>query len=182
MKLEETTNEITKGKIGVIPTDTLYGVIGSALKPEVVERVYKVRKRDPKKPMIVLISSPQELDQFGITLSHEQRTFLNTVWPGPTSVILKCAHPGLAHIHRGTETIAFRVPNKPELQNLLEQTGSVVAPSANLEGESPSKTIDNARAYFGETVDFYVDAGPLTGSPSTLVQLERDGSYKTLRK
>ncbi|MBI5139791.1 Sua5/YciO/YrdC/YwlC family protein, partial [Candidatus Nomurabacteria bacterium] len=54
------------GGVVVMPTDTLYGVVGSALNPLVVEFIYKLRKRNPEKPCIILIGSLNELDKFSI--------------------------------------------------------------------------------------------------------------------
>ena len=52
--------------IGVLPTDTIYGLVGRALDKKTVERIYKVRKRNPKKPLIILISSLSDLKLFGV--------------------------------------------------------------------------------------------------------------------
>ena len=50
------------GQIGILPTDTLYGLVGSALRKETVERVFAVRQRDLKKPLIILITAQWKTD------------------------------------------------------------------------------------------------------------------------
>jgi L-threonylcarbamoyladenylate synthase len=73
------------------------------------------------------------------------------------------------------------MPAHNQLRELLRQTGPLFAPSANSAGEKPAATIQEARAYFGEAVDFYVDAGDLSSNqPSTLIRLS-DGEVKILR-
>ncbi len=67
---------IKSGGIGVIPTDTIYGIIGSALQKESVEKIYKVRRRDPAKPFIILISSLVDLELFSISITKKQQTYL----------------------------------------------------------------------------------------------------------
>lgn len=172
---------LQEGKIGVIPTDTLYGLVGSALNPDTVERIYKVRKRDANKPFIVLIADISELKRFDVGLSKKEESLLRKCWPGKISVILECLSPRFAYLHRGTKTIAFRLPNHSELRSLLKQTGPLVAPSANIQGKSSATTIDEAEKYFKDFVDFYVDGGKLSVNASTVVSLQ-DGIIEVIRQ
>ena len=55
--------------VGVLPTDTLYGLVGSALSKKAVARIYKLRRRNPQKPFIILISSLADLKLFNIKLA-----------------------------------------------------------------------------------------------------------------
>lgn len=90
-------------------------------------------------------------------------------------------HPDMAYLHKGTDTIAFRIPDYPELLKLIDQVGPIIAPSANLEGQPPAKNIDAAREYFGDSIDFYVDIGNIAGEASTVVKLEGE-NIKMLRQ
>lgn len=177
-------NILKNGGIGAMPTDTIFGLVGSALKPETVERIYKVRGRDPKKPLIVLIYSLEDLRRFGVVLSQNQKDFLKKVWPGKVSVILSRAGKNFTYIHRGTNSIAFRMPKKKNLLNILRKTGPLAAPSANPEGLPPARNIKEAKKYFGEQVDFYL-GGKVSGQSSTLIRLNggfieivREGAWK----
>lgn len=172
---------LQSGGIAVIPTDTIYGIVGSALNPKTVEKIYRFRKRATNKPMIILISNLNDLNHFNISLTDTQKEFLQKIWPNPLSVILPIQSEKFKYLHRGTNSLAFRMPKDKKLLELLQQTGSLVAPSANFEGEKPSETIEEAKKYFGDKV-FYVDSGKIDEQPSTLVQLNIDGTYKILRK
>jgi len=169
---EDVAQALLAGKIGVIATDTLYGLVGSALNQETVERIYTVRRRDPRKPCIILISSTDELKRFGVETTPEMRQALNDVWPGPVSVILPCMSAEFEYLHRGAESLAFRFPNDKELLTLLRMTGPLIAPSANPEGLPPATTIATAQAYFGDHVDFYNDGGVRNGAPSRLARIK----------
>lgn len=162
---------LKKGGVGVISTDTVYGIVGSALNEHVVEKIYALRKRNPKKPMIVLIHSSRHLARFGITLREEEKEILGKIWPGKITILFPCNDRKFAYLHRGSGNIAFRVPALAELRNLLAQTGPLVAPSANSEGKMPSRNISDAKKYFGDRVDFYVDGGECISQPSTLVAI-----------
>ena len=60
------------GGIGIIPTDTIYGVVGRAEIEDTVERIYTVRNRDHAKPCIVLIASYEDLEKFKYGLETHQ--------------------------------------------------------------------------------------------------------------
>lgn len=179
-------NQIIKllkdGKVGIIPTDTIYGIVGSALIPNIVEKIYKLRKRASNKPFIILISSLDELEKFDIKLTQKQREFLEKIWPNPVSVVLSCKDEKFKYLHRGKNSLAFRMPKDEKLLEILKQTGPLVAPSTNFEGDKSSETIDEAKKYFGEDVAFYVDGGFVKSKPSTLIRLETDGSIEILRE
>lgn len=170
------------GKIGVMPTDTIYGIVGSALNPETVEAIYKLRKRSSDKPFIILISFISDLQKFGIELSEQQEKFLQQNWPNPLSVILPVNNEKFNYLHRGKNSLAFRMPKDKKLLKLLEQTGPLVAPSANIEGDPPAETIDEAKKYFGGIIDFYLDMRKISEKPSTLIELNQNGEIDLLRQ
>ncbi len=166
---------LISGGIGIIPTDTIYAIAGSALNKRTVEKIYKLRKRNLKKPMIILIGSMAQLKIFGVRLDNQSKEIIKKLWPGKFSIVLPCRSKKWAYIHRGTKSLAFRLPQgKPHnriLINLLKKTGPLVAPSANFEGDPPAKNINEAEDYFGDKVDFYLDAGTLRSKPSTLIKI-----------
>jgi L-threonylcarbamoyladenylate synthase len=170
--MAEIEDILKKGGIGVIPTDTIYGLVGSALSPETVERIYRVRHRSSRKPFIILISSLKDLDKFGVKLSSREKRFLENIWPGRVSVILACPYKKFAYLHRGKGKLAFRLPKNKYLAELIRRVGPLVAPSANPEGLPPAKNIREARRYFGDKVDFYLSLpGGKSKTPSTLISL-----------
>lgn len=164
---------LKKGQIGVIPTDTIYGLIGNALNPKVVERIYRVKKRPKRKPFIVLINSQKELEKFGIKINQRLKQFLKKNWPGTISVILPCKNKEFSYLAKKSRGLAFRMPKTPWLRKLLKKTGPLVAPSANISDKPPAKTIKEAMKYFDRKVDFYLDKGRIEGEPSMLIKILR---------
>jgi L-threonylcarbamoyladenylate synthase len=173
-----------------MPTDTLYGVVGRADNPDTVGRIYQMRKRNPEKPCIILIGDLEQIWNFSISLSQKQKEVLKKFWPldsargkpEPVSVVLDCPDDRLLYLHRGTNTLAFRLPLPLGLCELLKKTGPLVAPSANTEGDSSAQTIAEAKNYFSDQVDLYVDAGTLAGKPSKIVRLYSNGSTDIIRE
>lgn len=165
---------LKEGKVVVLPTDTLYGIVGKAKSKKTVEKIYKIKERNENKPFIVLINSYKQLEMFGVKTTKEQAKILKKFWPGKVSIILPCEFKKWQYIHRGTKSIAFRMigfKNK-NLFNLINKVGSLVAPSANPEGLSPAKNITEAREYFGDEVDLYISSGVKKSKPSTIIKYE----------
>lgn len=166
------------GGIGVLRTDTLYGVVARADSEQAVERVYRLKSRNDAKSPIVLIGS---VDQLFDEPNDATRREMSAVWPGKVSIIV----PSVKAPHwltRGNESVAYRLPGSEALRQLLAQTGPLIAPSANPEGKSPAMTIDEAVIYFGNEVDFYVDGGRVDDeTPSQLIRLADNGEMERLR-
>ncbi|MDD5068398.1 MAG: L-threonylcarbamoyladenylate synthase [Candidatus Pacebacteria bacterium] len=158
--------------VGIIPTDTLYGLVGSAISAKAVERIYELRQRDKDKPCIILISSIDDVEKFGVVLSEKLREQILGFWPGKVSIIFGVADEKFAYLHRGGKSLAFRLPQDGNLLKILKKTGPLVAPSANPQDFLPARTIDEAKKYFGEKADFYEDGGVLNGRPSAVIRFE----------
>jgi L-threonylcarbamoyladenylate synthase len=178
---------LNEGGVVVIPTDTMYGIVARANDQQAVERVYRVRGRAPEKPCIILVAGAWQIADTALWTS-KHKELAAAYWPGPLSLVAPTAKTP-EYLHRGTHTMAYRVPAHRELSQLLSSTGPIIAPSANPEGRSPAKTLLEAQAYFGDKVDGYVDGGTLPGdAPSTVagvkngeVYLFRQGALKLER-
>jgi len=179
-RVENETDILRNGGIAVIPTDTTYGIVGSALNERTVNEIYRLRKRDLDKPFIVLLACLQDLKKFGVKTTEAQRKILVRVWPGPVSVVLPTEGEKFAYLHRGKHTIAFRVPKKRSLRKLLQEVGPLVAPSANPQDVPVAKNIAEAKAYFGHHVSFYKDKGDIVSVPSRIIDIA-EGVEKVLR-
>lgn len=169
--IEIFSKHLLSGQVVVVPTDTLYGTLAIASDRSAVEKVYNLKGRQPEKPCIILISNTDQLQTFGIEISKWQDEKLNEFWPGPVSVVLECKSKDQAYLHRGTNSLAFRLPNDNKLISLIEKTGPLIAPSANPEGLPPALSIGNATNYFAKNISIYADDGTKDAPPSTLVSL-----------
>jgi len=172
---------LRRGKVGIIPTDTIYGLVGQALEKKTVERIYDVRQRKPDKPLIILISAIDDLKLFGIKVDRKMNAILEKYWPGKVSIILPCKYKKFYYLHRGTGGLAFRLPANESLREILLQAGPLVAPSANPEDKEPAINLAEARKYFGDKIDFYYGSGKLQSPPSTLIKVVK-GKVEVLRE
>jgi len=178
---KEILSILKNGGIGILPTDTIYGIVCSALNRNSVEKIYQLKKRNPKKPLIILISSEKNLKEFKIFPNRKIKKELKKIWPGKTTVVMDCLDGAFDYLTRGSHSLAFRVPKERWLRRFLDLTGPLVAPSANFEGEPAAKNIQQAQIFFADKVDFYVDFGDMESEPSTIIKIEKDGAINILR-
>jgi len=160
------------GCIGVIPTDTLYGVVCVASKQESVERLYALKKRE-NKPGTIIAASIEHLTSLG--LKKRYLTAVEQYWSGAVSIVIPTSDSSTEYLSQGASGLAVRVVANKKLVKLLNQTGPLMTSSANQPGESPANTIKEAKVYFGGEVDFYVDGGDLSNNkPSTIIRVVDD--------
>ncbi|MFA5080458.1 MAG: L-threonylcarbamoyladenylate synthase [Candidatus Paceibacterota bacterium] len=167
-------------KPAVLPTDTIYGITVPAFEKKAVLNLYKLRKRDYRKPFIILISSLKDLSLFGVKLDTKRIAWLKKIWPQNLTVIVPCDEKRFNYLHRDKGTLAFRLPDDKWLIRLIKTTGPIVAPSANIEGQSPAETVSEAYEYFGDKA-VYLDGGKNKRKSSTIVSLENN-SFKIIRQ
>lgn len=175
--LKQITTTLLSGGVVVIRTDTIYGIIARASDKQAVEKVYAIKQRDPSKQCIVLLADATSAPAHADLIQHYSETEKI-----PTSVIVPASSEP-EWIVRGGDSVAYRVVRNELLKQVVEQVGPVIAPSANPESKPPAKNIAEAKAYFGDTVDLYVDGGevPRTVHASQIVRVKPDGTVDHLR-
>lgn len=157
------------GAVGVLPTDTVYGLVCCAADQAAVTRLYALKDRQ-QKPGTVIAASIDQLVELGI--KRRYLTAVEQFWPN--SISIEIPHD-ISYLNQGTGRQAFRIPKDDILIKLLAQTGPLQTTSANQPGEPEATTVTEAQRYFGDTVDFYIDGGDLSSRlPSTLIRIVDD--------
>lgn len=166
------------GAIGVLPTDTIYGVVACAENVEAVARLYALKKRE-KKPGTLIAANIEQLVALGMKARYLKA--VEQYWPNPISIQIPLG-PELAYLHQGTFRIAARIPSDKAFRAFIEQTGPLVSSSANQPGKPPANTVEEAQAYFGDKVDFYVDGGDLSGREASTIIRMVDDAVEVIRE
>jgi L-threonylcarbamoyladenylate synthase len=169
--------EIARGAVGVLPTDTVYGLVASARNHHAVVGLYKLKLRE-NKPGTVIAANAEQLIKLGV--DNKCIDGASIFWPNPISIILPVG-PDLHYLSQGLGSIAFRVVADDALRTLLEKTGPLLTSSANDPGDPPATTIQMAKDYFQDKVAYYVDGGKKSDNPSTIIQIQ-DAGVKVIRQ
>jgi len=168
---------LTEGKVGVIPTDTIYGLVALAGNPQAVARLYALKHRDHK-PGTVIAANPEQLMKLGVPA--ETVRAVAALWPNPLSIDMLVGTE-LDYLSQETGHCAFRIVADEEVRALLQKTGPLLTSSANDPGDPPAENLVQAQDYFGELVNLYVDGGNRSGRLPSTVARYRDGRFETVR-
>ena len=191
--LEHLAAILKRGGVVLLPTDTIYGLHAVATHEEAIGRIATMKARDGSKPFVVLGASKAQLQSIGARFDTNSDV-VDELWPGPLTAIVHLEKPVAAS--RGTSSLAVRVPSLAWLRDLIEMTGPLASTSANMSGDPPLTTPHQLSNELLAAIDEIVDAGPLEGKPSTIVdfthaepRLIREGEtfftqkvWKSLRK
>lgn len=176
---EKIIADIKSGAVGVMPSDTIYGVFGTVFDPAVSQRIHDIKNRDDTKRLVVLIGNRGQLPSLGISPTEKQLLAINEVWPGPVSLVMDC-DDSLEHLHKGYSDIAVRLPADTSLRRFLNETGPLIATSANISGQPTSRDIEEIKLQL-PGLDFYIE-GPVGDTPSRLARLEPNGQITWLNR
>ncbi|MBE7191876.1 MAG: threonylcarbamoyl-AMP synthase [Gordonia polyisoprenivorans] len=160
------------GRLIVMPTDTLYGIGCDAFDSEAVAELLAAKGRGRDMPVPVLVGSWHTVDGLVLGVSSATRALVEAFWPGGLSLVVQQA-PSLAWDLGDTDgTVMLRMPLHPVAIEILREVGPMAVSSANVSGQSPSTTAQEARTQLGDSVSVYLDGGPSPkAQASTIVDL-----------
>ncbi|MEN0137789.1 MAG: L-threonylcarbamoyladenylate synthase [Rhodococcus sp. (in: high G+C Gram-positive bacteria)] len=164
------------GRLVVLPTDTVYGIGCNAFDADAVRSLLAAKNRGPDMPVPVQVDSWHRVDDLVSSVPETARKLMEAFWPGPLSVVLKQAPTIAWDLGNTGDTVLLRMPQHPVAIELLREAGPMAVSSANVSGQPPATTADEARAQLGESVSVYLDGGPATtGMASTIVDFTGPG-------
>lgn len=171
---------INDGAVGVMLTDTVHGLVCRATDMAAVRRLYGLKQRSGK-PGTVLATSADDAMSLGVPTDLLKRA--ESLWPGPVSVVTPCLQQDFAPLHCGHESLAIRVPEQQELRRFLQRSGPLLTSSANLTTQPIAQSLPESYDYFGDQVDFYLDAPwHAIGRSSTVIKLSDNDDVMVLRE
>jgi L-threonylcarbamoyladenylate synthase len=170
---DEARTVLKRNGVIAVPTETFYGLAVNPFQEEALARLFALKNRAPKKPVLLLVDGPERLNQVAREVPGLARRLMEKFWPGPLTIIF----PSLPHLDRrltgGTGTIAVRQPRQPVTCHLIAAMGfPLTGTSANRAGSRPLIRADEVAREFGDHLDLIMEAGPCPGGlPSTIVDV-----------
>jgi L-threonylcarbamoyladenylate synthase len=165
---------IKSGQVIICPTDTVYIPAADASNKEAVRKVFLLKRRSLKKPTPIFVKDIKTAKKIA-KINKKQEKFLQLVWPGKVTVILKRKKAKIKLYGVSKETIALRIPNFKLVNLLLKELNKpLVGTSANISGKPAPGTLKQVLQQIGKNkhqLDLIVDAGKLAGKPSTVIDL-----------
>jgi L-threonylcarbamoyladenylate synthase len=182
-EIEQISHILYTEGIGVYPTETFYGLGANCYSKKAVSRVYQLKRRDRTKPLSVIVSGMDMMEEI---TSERPKLFYRLskqFWPGPLTLVLKASEEFPEFVTGPSKTIGVRWPDHKWLNALVKKTDfPITATSANVSGTSEIATPERAIELFKGKVEFIVDGGKTKGElPSTVLSLV-SGKPKILRE
>ena len=171
---------LASGGVIVMRSDTIYGIFASANNKDAVLRIRDIKDRSNEQAFLVVCANTDQIKELS-GIDDDYLSLATNYWPGKVTVIFKPnkTHP---HIQGDPEELSFRIPDDTRLRDILEQTGPLVAPSANPRGLEPAKNINEAQKYFGDSIDLYVNGGTVENArPSKVLKINPNGTEEIFR-
>ena len=161
------------------PTETRYGLLASIDSNDALQRLFNLKRRQATLPTAIFVGQRNKIKKFGVE-NDVSKKLAEEFLPGPMTIVLKAAVSRPAPIVANGK-IGIRISSSAVIAGIMEYINfGLTATSANLSGSDEQATISEIVNLFGSGVDLYLDAGPLTGKPSTVVDCLEDG-YNILR-
>lgn len=172
------------GRLVAMPTETVYGLAAPINRPDLVERIFELKRRPKNDPLIVHISSIAMAQTVFEGWGSDLQALAEKFWPGPFTIVSNKSDLISDDITAGELTVAVRMPNHPMALKIIEAAKCpLVAPSANpFTKLSPTKA-EHVREYFGDEDVLVIDGGECQrGIESTIIWIDpAEKKWKLLR-
>ena len=167
--ISEAIDIMAKGGVILYPTDTVYGLGANIFNNDAVQRIYEIKKRDPSKPLSVLVQDTESLELIA-DLNRNSREIVNKWLPGPFTFILnkkKIVSPYVS----ASAKVGVRIPDY-KIARALASLFPITTTSANITNECTLSNPQDILKQIGDTVDLVIDVGDLDkAKPSTVIDL-----------
>ena len=179
--VEDGIAALKAGELVVYPTETFYAIGADAVSSSALRRLFGVKGREPGRPVGLIAADAAMAFSVAREVPSVARRLADAFWPGPLTLVMP-ARDEIADELTGPDGVGVRVSPNAVARALSAGIGRpITATSANLSGEAPASTLENARTALGGKVKVYLEGGKLTASvPSTVVAVNRSG-WKMVR-
>lgn len=161
---------IMAGGVVAYPTETFYGLGVDAFNVHAIERIYHIKKRDPSKPILVIIENQRHLKELVSDIPPVAKELIKRFWPGPLTIIFRASLKVPAILTGNTGTIGIRISSHPVASDLLRAVGRpITATSANISGQLGLVSALDVLKTFENGLDLILDGGITQGKNGTTI-------------
>jgi L-threonylcarbamoyladenylate synthase len=175
IEADEVVRSIRDGKLAVLPTDTVYGLVCTAAHREPAADLYRLKGRAAIQPTAVLFASIDVVPRYLPELDSRLLAIVQALLPGPYTLVVPNPANRFAWLTEGRPgSIGLRVPALTGVAaSVVESLGAIVATSANLPGGRDPRTLAEVPPEILDGVAAAIDGGELPGAPSTVIDVTR---------
>ncbi len=174
--MESAQDVLKKGGLVIVPTDTVYGIIGDARNPQVITKIFRAKKRSKTQALGIFVADQATLEEY-VEIPAVYKESLFKCWPGPLTGVFHSKGVLPKILEGGTGNIGIRIPRSPFIIELIQEFHApLVQTSANISGRgSYTKSQDVREDFEGSSlIELFIDGGDLPDTiPSTGVDFTR---------
>lgn len=167
---------LKKGGLVAVPTETVYGLAANALNGRAVKKIFEAKGRPGDNPLIVHISSMEELYPLVKEVPENAKLLAEKFWPGPITIILPKSDIIPNEVSAGLDTVAVRMPSHKDAREIIKRAGlPLAAPSANTSGKPSPTNAERVKEDMDGKIDAVFNGGDCSfGVESTVITLAAD--------
>lgn len=161
------------GEVVALPTETVYGLAANALDGRAVERIYAIKGRPARNPIIVHVADLAMARRFAAVWPAAADKLASAFWPGPLTLVVSRSSEIPDIVTAGGFTVGLRWPSHPFMQAVIRECGfPLAAPSANLSNEVSPTNAGHVLQTLNGRISLIIDGGQAqVGIESTVVDV-----------
>ena len=176
---------LKEGEILAFKTDTVWGFGCSPDDSLAINKIYEIKKRDHKKPLILMSNDFSNLEKYIKNVPDYAYELIKKHLPGALTLIFEKSQICPFDVTSGNNTVGIRIPDSDDFNNLIDNLNCKVlaTTSCNLSSEKPVKNYNEAKEKFADcaTIIKPIKDSESENIPSTVILCE-DSTYKVLRE
>lgn len=182
MNIDKIIDVVQKKQLAIVPTDTVYGIIGDALDEVVVHKVFEAKNRDYSKPLILMVSDINMLNKYVLEINELEQHLIDRFWPGKLTILFKKKELISDLITSGSELVGIRLPDNKDLMHLIKKLDKpIISTSCNISTRDVITNVNLIEKELLDKIAYVCDCGNMSDVSSTIVQVI-DNKIKILRE
>jgi L-threonylcarbamoyladenylate synthase len=182
-RIDEAVALLKKGGVIAFPTETFYGLGADALNEAAIEKIFGIKGRDFKNPILVVVGDRGQLDAFAADIPEVAQKLMDRFWPGPLTIVFRAAQSVSPKLTAGSEKIGIRLTSHPIAMEISKKLGGpLTATSANLSGAPECSSAAEALSQLQGRIDGVVDGGQTPGGKGSTIVDVTASPIKILRE
>ena len=175
MNISEIVDVIKAKQLAIVPTDTVYGIIGDALDEAVIHKVYS-------KPLILMVSDISMLKKYVLEINDLEQRLIERFWPGKLTILFKKNELISDLITSGSDLVGIRFPDNKELVDVIKKLDKpLISTSCNISTRDVITNVSLIEKELLDKISYVYDCGEMSDVSSTIVQVV-DNKINILRE
>lgn len=174
--LKKARQILLSGGIVGFPTESFYGLAVDIENEEAIERLFSLKKRINKKPLLIILPAIESLEEYVENIPDQAMRLIEEFWPGGLTMIFNANRRISSLLTAGSGKIGIRYSSHPLAVMIAESISRpVTGTSANISGSPPCVTAEEVYDCFGKAVDLIIDGGRTKGGKgSTILDVTKE--------